>query len=62
MDTKMGKALGKLVIILISFVLLALLTRSFPGRWARNKYLKETGSANREIDEIIQGMNNAEID
>lgn len=58
----MKKALGKLVIILISFILLALLTRSFPGRWSGNKYLKETGPANREINEIIQGMNNAEID
>jgi len=62
MDTKMEKALGKLVIILISFILLALLTRSFPGRWSGNKYQKETGSENRKIDEIIQGMNNAEID
>lgn len=58
----MKKALGKLVLILISFILLALLTRSFPGHREGDIRKKESTLSSEEIREIIDGMHSAEED
>lgn len=62
MDTKMKNSIGKLIIIVISFALLALLTRSFPGHSVGQTHKKETIMPSYDVQEIIKSMDSVDVD